>query len=71
MNVARLPQLLLRRPLAPRPQQRVEPLRLPLQCTEDPQLPDDDVNRYDGPVPNDLIEGEVDGAAIEEKKNKS
>ena len=37
--------------------------------SKDPQLPDDNVDRHDGPAPD--IEGEVDGGAIEEKRNKS
>ena len=37
---------------------------------KDPQLPDDNVNRHNGPTPNNLLKGEVNSAAIEEKKNK-
>ena len=35
------------------------------------QLPDDDLNRHDGPALDGLLKGEADGAAIEEKKNTS
>ena len=38
--------------------------------SKDPQLPEDGVVRNNDPTPNDLLEGEVNGAAIEEKKNK-
>ena len=34
----------------------------------DPQILDDDVDRHNGPVLDVLLEGEVDGEAIEEKK---
>ena len=38
--------------------------------SKDPQLPDDDADRHDVPTSNDLLEGEVNGAAIVEKKNE-
>ena len=38
--------------------------------SKDPQLPDNDVDRHNGPTPNDLPEVEVNGAAIKDKKNK-
>jgi hypothetical protein len=66
LHEPRLPQLLLlRRPLAPCPQQRVEPRRLRLQCAEEPPLLDYGVDRNGGPAPDGLLEGEVDGTVCE------
>jgi hypothetical protein len=72
LHEPRLPQLLLlRRPLAPRPQQRVEPRRLRLQCAEDPQRSDDGVDQHGGPAPDGLLEGEVDGAVRERRQGEA
>jgi hypothetical protein len=69
LHEPRLPQLLLlRRPLAPRPQQRVKPRRLRLQCAEEPPLLDDGVDRHSGPASDGLLEGEVDGAVREGRR---